>query len=480
MALLLRRQYDLTTLVIGFELAGRQPMVRCTLERDRAGERAQLLDYTLDPAELGIPDRLDRSMSLFQGYPFSMPDSVLAALRAELDARLLPGEAVWLYLKSPVGYLALAPWEQILFPALARPVLRLPDFLVDPAQPAGEFNIVLCSSQPISEEAFASSEYMARMTRMILDQAARRTTVHLFTDGEMMADLTGRLMNYGVYDSRVILHNPQGAEPFAVPDRTSRITDPSGQLASPWLLWMRDALAGRSIDLVHLIAHGYLSGESAALSVAESPLENLDRKLPRFIGPNELGAFLAQTGAWGCALTSPLHNYSEMAHRLLVTTLANLRPGPILHHEMRLDPDLSALAAAYQLLLAARPTPPPVAPSLMLYCHPARVAPPLPEGGAAALYQLDDALLAEPDDTNRFVEELYTPEEEVPGWVSAAMRYIDQRTLEIAQQSEAAPGQAISTSRMAGLEQSDTLRKLQSIVEDEARSEASSRQGGGQ
>ncbi|MBK8799586.1 MAG: hypothetical protein IPM07_26250 [Anaerolineales bacterium] len=35
MALLLRRQYDLTTLVIGFELAGRQPMVRCTLERDR-------------------------------------------------------------------------------------------------------------------------------------------------------------------------------------------------------------------------------------------------------------------------------------------------------------------------------------------------------------------------------------------------------------------------------------------------------------
>ena len=106
---------------------------------------------------------------------------------------------------------------------------------------------------------------------------------------------------------------------------------------------MRDALAGRSIDLGHLIAHGYLSGESAALSVAESPLENLDRKLPRFIGPNELGAFLAQTGAWGCALTSPLHNYSEMAHRLLVTPLANLRPGPILHHEMRLDPDLSCL-----------------------------------------------------------------------------------------------------------------------------------------
>ena len=30
------------------------------------------------------------------------------------------------------------------------------------------------------------------------------------------------------------------------------------------------------MDLVHFIAHGYLSGESAALSVAESPLENFD------------------------------------------------------------------------------------------------------------------------------------------------------------------------------------------------------------
>jgi hypothetical protein len=58
------------------------------------------------------------------------------------------------------------------------------------------------------------------------------------------------------------------------------------------------------------------------------------------------------------------------------------------------------------------------------------------------------------------------------------MRYIDQRTLTAAQQIEAIPGQAASTSRMAGMEQSETLRKLQYIVEDEARIEASSRRGG--
>jgi hypothetical protein len=114
---------------------------------------------------------------------------------------------------------------------------------------------------------------------------------------------------------------------------------------------------------------------------------------------------------------------------------------------------------------------------LILYCHPARVAAPLPEGAAAMFHPDDDALVA-PDETNRFVEELYTPEEEVPGWVSSAMRYIDQRTLEIAQQTEAGPGQAASTSRMAGIERSETLRKLQNIVEQAARVEAASRPGG--
>jgi hypothetical protein len=477
MGYLLRRQYNLTTLVIGFQLTGRQSLVRCTLEHDQHGERARALDYPLDPAAIGIPEQLDPRQSLFEGYPFAMPGYVLDQLRTELDARLLPGEALWLYLKEPVGYLALAPWEQMLAPALNRPVLRLPDFLVDPARAAGEINVVLCSSQPISEESFAANEYMVRMARKVLDQATRRTTVHLFTDAGLMPELTYQLGRHGVDPSRVIVHDPQGAAPFVAPDRSSRLIDPAGQLASPWLLWMRSALAGRSIDIVHFIAHGYLSGDSAALSMAESPLENMDRKLPRFIGANEISAFLAQTGAWGCAITSPLRNYSEMAHRLLVTTLANIRPGPTLHHEMRLDPSLDALISAYWLLLAEHPAPPPVAPSLILYCHPARVAAPLPEGAAAMFHPDDDALVA-PDETNRFVEELYTPEEEVPGWVSSAMRYIDQRTLEIAQQTEAGPGQAASTSRMAGIERSETLRKLQNIVEQAARVEAASRPGG--
>ncbi|HAJ37928.1 MAG TPA: hypothetical protein DCL15_19840 [Chloroflexi bacterium] len=479
MGYLLRRQYELTTLVLGFELSGRRSQVRCALERDEAGTRTPLLDYRLEPTELGVPDHLDRSQCMFEGYPFIMPGYVLEALRTALDARMVADEALWLYLKSPAGYLAFVPWEQLLIPALQRPVLRLPDYLVDPARAAGEINIVLCSSQPISEEAFMASDYMARMTRMVLDQATRPTNVHLFTDSGLLNDLANHLGYYGANDSRVVLHDPQSAAPYAIPDRSSRITDPTGQLTSPWLLWMRSALAGRSIDLVHFVAHGYLSGESAALSVAESPLENLDRKLPRFIGPNELAAFLAQTGAWGCALTSPLRNYSEMAHRLLTTTLANLRPGPTLHHEMRLDPDLSALTAAYRLFLAERPTLAPAAPSLMIYTHPARVATPLPEG-AAAIFDPNLAQLTEPDDTNRFVEELYTPEEEVPGWVAAAMRYIDQRTLAVAQQIDATPGQAASTSRMAGFEQSETLRKLQIIVEEEARMEASSRRGGAQ
>lgn len=477
MGYLLRRQYDLTTLVIGFEMTGRRSMVRCALERDQHGERLRPLDYVLDPVDLGIPERLDQMASLFQGYPFSMPSGVLEQLRQELDARLQPSEALWLYLKSPVGYLAFVPWEQILTPVLKRPVLRLPDILVDPARRAGEFNIVLCSSQPISEEAFMANEYLARMTQLILDQATRRTTIHLFTDAGLINNLVDRLHSYSVMDNRVIVHDPQRAAPYAVPDRSSRVSDRTGQLASPWLLWMREALGGRSVDLVHFVAHGYLAGESAALSVAESPIENYDFRLPRFLGVNEIGAFLSQVGAWGCALTSPLRNYSEMSHRLFATTLANLRPGPVLLHEMHLDLSLNGLAEAYAVLFAEAASSPPASEAILLYCHPSRIRPPASEGSVTATYEPVELMTVEADDTNRFVDELYAPEDETPGWVSAAMRYIDQRTLEAAQQ-EVRPGQAISTSRMTSFDQSETLRKIQHIVEDEARTEQSVRKGG--
>jgi hypothetical protein len=476
MGYLLRRQFDLTTLVIGFEVVGRRSMVRCALEQDRHGERSIAFEELFDPADLGLPERLDQSAILFQGHPFSMPATLLGRLREILDAHLLFGEALWLYLKRPIGYLAFAPWEQLLTPVLKRSVLRLPDFLVDPARAGGELTIVLCSSQPISEEAFLANEYLARITRIILDRATRRTTVHLFTDAGLVDSLKVRLQEYDVADSRVIVHDPQRAAPYAAPDRSSRISDRTGQLDSPWLLWMRDALAGRSVDLVHFVAHGYLAGESAALSVAESPLENYDIRLPRFIGVNEISAFLSQIGAWGCALTSPLRNYSEMSHRLFATTLANIRPGPLLHHEMRLDPSLDALAEAYALLLTDAASAP-VSEAILLYCHPSRIRPPAQEGSAAIGDAMAASMINEVDETNRFVDELYIAEDVAPGWVSAAMRYIDQRTLEAAQQ-DVLPGQAISTSRMSSFDQSATLREIQRIVEDEARAEHSVRKGG--
>lgn len=474
---LLRRQYNLAALAIGFEFSGGRSVVRCTLERDQYGVRTPMLDYTLEPAALGLPDRLDPQQSLFAGYPFTLPGDLLAALRAALDGQMLPDEVLWLYLKRPFGYLALVPWEQLLLPVLARPVLRLPDFLVDPARQVGDYNILLCSSQPISEEAFAANEYMARVTQMLLQLVPQRLTVHLFTDSSLMPALVSTIDSYGLNDDRVRVYDPQAAAPFAVPDRTSRIADPSGQISSPWLLWMRQAVAPRSIDIVHFIAHGFLAGENAGLSVAESPLENYDVSLPRFIGPNELSAFLVQTGAWGCTISSPPRNYSEMGLRLLTTTLANLRPGPVLHHEMRLDGEQNALADAYRLLLAPGRSLPPASPALILYCHPERIAAPTTGAGAAAAV-LPEAEPAPDDDPNSAFEAVYSPDDEVPGWVASAMRYLDQRTLEAAQQAEGGSGQAVSTTRFAGLEQSETLRKLQTIVAEEARSEAVRGTGG--
>ena len=55
-------------------------------------------------------------------------------------------------------------------------------------------------------------------------------------------------------------------------------------------------------------------------------------------------------GAWSAAFSSPEQNYSEMGLRLFADTIAQMRLGPVLHHETRLDPQREALADAYRFL----------------------------------------------------------------------------------------------------------------------------------
>jgi hypothetical protein len=458
-------RHDLLVLDAGLSFSGPDTEVDCTLRRTTQGE--PLGRWRFPASDMGLPQKIERSMALYQGYPFQIPDALLAPLRGWVD-RQPRDRPLWLHLVKPYGYLGLVPWEQLLQPQLGRPVLRLPDFLArPPRETASTLDVILCGSAPISEQSFGLVDRLVRMADRILEAVRpRQATLHVFTDREIHDTLRQAWESRGLLGDRVRLHSPESAEPYAIPDPTSRVTDPGGHLESPWLLWMRDSLGGRSVDVVHFLCHGYLSRDRGALQLAESPLVNQDQRMSRLVGAPELTTFLTQVGAWSAALTSPENNYSEMGLRLFADHLAQARPGPVLHQEARLDPDDAALAEAYRFLYSREPRPAPASAALALYCQPSRVAEPaLPlTRGGFSVKGVKEAVPA--DDALQVV---FETEENVPSWVAATERYVEKLNVRLGER----PATKLSATR--GMKDSDTdsardtLRQIQEIVANAAR-----------
>ena len=58
------------------------------------------------------------------------------------------------------------------------------------------------------------------------------------------------------------------------------------------------------IDVLHLVAHGYLATGQGAFAVAEAPDRNYDTSTARFVWPQQVAALMAATGAWGLVTTA--------------------------------------------------------------------------------------------------------------------------------------------------------------------------------
>lgn len=456
---------DLLVFEVGLAMRGSEALVRWSLRNLETGY--------FPPAEMGIPDKIDRRQALYEGYSFHIPESLAGPLSGRLAGEP-PDRPLWLRLVKPYGYLGMVPWERLLQPRLDRPLLRLPEQVSNPPRETSTaLDVVLCGSGPVSKEFFGIAGHLVGMVDRIQQSVPRRTTIHVFTDLSVAEQLP---VAWRDRTGPVRLYPPEEAERYVIPDPTSRVTDPGGRLESPWLLWMRDTLGGRSVDVVHFLCHGYLSLQRGALALAQSPLKNEDRSMARFVGAPELATFLTQVGAWSTGLTSPENNYSEMGLRLLADDLAQSRPGPVLHHEVTQDSDLSALAAAYRFLYSRNPEPPPSSPALLIYCQPSRVAA-LPRQFATRGIPSKEA--AEPP----VLEAIYESEENVPSWVAATERYVEQHDFQ--RSGKVAPGPTRPPVRGFGAVKEatlpvpdpvqDTLRQIQEIV---ARAAAASRTGG--
>ncbi len=427
MAEMLKRQFDLLALKIAMDLSGDSPRVGIELQARSEGELGTLAEWSIDVAEIGLPARLTRSETLYQGYTFNFPDTVLAALNEVLADGDYQDRPLWLHLARPLGYLNLVPWEQLLQPALMRPVLRLPDFLANPPRESLQsLEVALCGSMPAAKAAFSAVDYLTGMARLLLETVPRRTMVHIFCDAELFPEVAGRVDHMQL--DGVQVHDPAEAESFAPAERQYVLTGDTGRVQNPWLKWMRAALSGRGIDLVHFLTHGYLSRDSGALAFAESPLENLDRRIARFVGAAELLAFLNQVGAWCVAFSSPEHNFSEMGLRLLADTIAQQRPGPVLHHEMRLDTEGADLSSAYRFLFGRGSVPPPASPALFTYCHPSLLESAEPAPPRRRRKTRGRARGERPaPQADELLSEVYQQAEAVPSWVSSSQRYLEQR-----------------------------------------------------
>lgn len=469
MAEMLKRQFDLLALKIAMDLSGDAPQVRIELQGQSDGELGALAEWRIDVADIGLPAKLERSESLYRGYTFQFPGEVLAALKDALADSDYEDRPLWLHLARPLGYLNLVPWEQLLQPALERPVLRLPDFLANPPRESLQsLEVALCGSMPAAKAAFSAVDYLTGMAQMLLETVPRRTTVHIFCDAALFPDVAARVRDMAL--DGVHVHDPAEAESFAPAERQYTLSAGTGRVQNPWLKWMRSALRGRGIDLVHFVTHGFLSRDSGALAFAESPLENIDSRIARFVDAAELLAFLNQVGAWCAAFSSPEQNYSEMGLRLLADTIAQQRPGPVLHHEMRLDTEGVDLKGAYRFLFGRGSAPPPASPALFTYCHPSllevteharprrkRKTRTRTRGGPPPLTSAE------------LLGEVYQQADSVPSWVSSSQRYLEQRRrdLERMQRHDETSGSGTRRQRVDDAEIiRDTLEKIEATLGD--------------
>ncbi|MCR9095069.1 MAG: hypothetical protein NXI30_12695 [bacterium] len=472
MAIILKQRFGLVVLRIALDLSGSETWVLFDLEGGGEGHAEPLMPQQRVPIEeIGVPERLERRATLRQGIPFELPDSVLDAIGAALEHDHGADDPVWIHLVKPCGYLSMVPWERLLRERLPHPLLRLPDFLVDSSHGApGRLEVAICSSSPIAKEDFHLVETLESLVDILTDGHVReRVRVHVFVEPVFLDELQRRLQDRVGPDGPVRLHEPSGAGDYGAPERDLTIRS-DDRIVNPWLLWMQDALSGRSIDVVHFLAHGYAARGQGALALSESPRQNEDLRMARFVGAPELNSFCERIGAWGTVFSSPDPSHSEMGLRALAYELAELRPGPVLHHELRLDPSCLALREAERFLFGSAegpaPSPPPRSPALFLYCHPELLGQTTTEEEQTA-----QAILT--SDFKSLLEDIRLTEESVPTWLSASERYMQKQSLEIGRLTEQIRSGSLPRASSDVEELTDTLGKIQSIVADFSRRERS-------
>ena len=250
--------------------------------------------------ELGLPPAAGE-LHLTPQEAFRVPENALNLLKA---TEFGPPGVLWLELRSPRGYLYVLPWERLLEP-LGRPLLRRPQHALRPAASQSALRVGLCASAPA---------VLAQLCRVWRERSGFDVKIHVFTDASAVAGMR---------------------EWAAGDDRPVVIPDPPPE--KPWLPWIRDAMEGTALDVMHFAGHGYLDQDRGAIALANTPTSHTAQEMSRFVGAPEMTAFLSQVGAWCLALTGPVANFSATGLRELADAVSLAGPSVTMVHEMGTD-----------------------------------------------------------------------------------------------------------------------------------------------
>ncbi|MGH8903428.1 MAG: hypothetical protein ACRDYA_17590 [Egibacteraceae bacterium] len=449
----IKRHYDLTTLKLSLHAEAPLPAVHVEFEVTTHHVPETVVSWRVPVEELGLPASLEGGLPMDDR--FALPEEMVAELRWHLHEELDPERPLWLHLVKPYGFLGAVPWEALLQLHLDVPILRLPDFIVEPVRSRNSIDVLLCAADSSAEpiDLAAQVEFLAGR---IAESLTLPTTVHVFTDSAVYAELLGREWQPRS-GGTVLLYEPAyepagGAWQPADPD--------DNLLAQEWLRWMRDELP-TSVDVAHFVVPGHVAlGQGAFVLPAMSAWT--DRSLD-VVGAAALNRFTTQIGAWSVAFTCPRGQSSAIGLRLIADALAQVRPGPVLYHDLAADRDAEALMSSYVFLYADHPAPPPRSTSVFLYCQPFQVS---TEPRKRDLLTAK-ALLGPPSGAapSSRVRDLLAAETSTPAWIAASQRYVEQ--CEVRLQQWAAPGAvAPPEPTVAGVEKA--LELIQEIVHEYA------------
>jgi hypothetical protein len=420
--------HDLIVLRITLTLADGKPQVMFDLTGyGKIGEQGRR-NWRFALAEIGISELKPESIQYptTMTLPLQVQDGLKAGLALMNPAANLP---LWLDLVRPYGFMGILPWERVFSQLLARPVLRLPDFLERPRENSDVLEAAIVFDPPPS----TSPESAAGQLKVIVDEMLAgspraQTRIHIFpnaTCGKALATVS--------FDKRVVVH--VASEKTAGETVREKRDDPFGN--SPWFHWIGGALKGCSLDAVHFVCRARATESACGLLLCNSPFSHEQQTLT-WIDIGDVGSALIRLGAWAAMFAPPWDDSEAAAMALVADTFAQSRPGSVLFHPAAPD-SAKDLRESFRFLFSPGPSSPPKLTRGFLYCQPATVA---AHAGFHANIVSEVLGLNVPAltkqaswvDRARAKAGVYIPAlgvdlKQPPNWASAAQRYVESATL---------------------------------------------------